>query len=57
MAILGANNFSISRISLLVYFTCTFTFDVDTSDFGAFENTIFTSHISNDQNIPLGSRN
>ncbi|WP_298549188.1 Calx-beta domain-containing protein [uncultured Aquimarina sp.] len=52
-AVSGSNSFSISGINLNAGNSCTFTFDVIGTQVGALDNTISSSDISNDQNIPL----
>ncbi len=49
----GNGVFNVSGINLPAGSSCTFTFDVVTSTYGTFDNTIFPSDISNNQNIPI----
>lgn len=49
----GATSFTASGITLAAGSSCTFTFDVVTSTDGAFVNTVLSTDVSNDQNIPL----
>ncbi len=52
-AVPGSDNFSVSGVSLNVGGSCTFTFDVIGTEIGTHVNSISSSDITNDQNIPL----
>ncbi len=52
-AVSGSDNFSISGVNLPAGNTCTFTFDVIGIQPGNHSNTISSTDITNDQNIPL----
>ncbi|WP_103866684.1 Calx-beta domain-containing protein [Aquimarina sp. I32.4] len=49
----GTDNFSVSGVNLLAGNSCTFTFDVTGIEIGSLDNTVSSSDITNDQNIPL----
>jgi hypothetical protein len=53
VAVPGNNSFMITGVSLPAGTTCSFSFDVVTNSSGVFMNSISTTDISNDQNIPL----
>ena len=52
-ALPGSSTFTVSGINVPAGSSCTFTFDIVTSDIGSYLNTLTPSDISNDQNIPL----
>lgn len=52
-AVPGSSTFSVSGLNIPAGNTCTFTFDIVTSDIGTYLNTLSPSDITNDQNIPL----
>lgn len=52
-AIPGDNAFNVSGINLPAGGSCTFTFDVVTSTYGTFDNSISPSDLTNDQNVPI----
>lgn len=52
-AIPGSNEFMITGLSVISGSTCTFSFDVITLRIGDYENTIFPTDTSNNQNIPF----
>ena len=52
-AVPGGSSFSVSGINVLAGGTCTFTFDVKSPDPGNYINTIYTTDIANDQNVPF----
>ncbi|MGI9546605.1 MAG: Calx-beta domain-containing protein [Flavobacteriaceae bacterium] len=52
-AIPGTSTFSISGLNIAAGTTCTFTFDVVTSDIGSYLNILNPEDATNDQNIPL----
>lgn len=49
----GGTTFSISGLNMVAGSTCTFTFNVLMNTAGEYVNTITSSDVSNDQNIPL----
>lgn len=52
-AVPGSSTFAVSGINIPAGNTCTFTFDIVTSDIGTYLNTLSPLDITNDQNIPL----
>jgi len=54
-AVPGASSFSVSGLNVNAGTICTFTFDVKVDDFGIYDNIIYPSDTTNDQNIPFQS--
>ncbi len=52
-AVSGANNFTITGVNLSAGNNCTFTFDVIGTQAGSLVNSLTSTDITNDQNIPL----
>ncbi len=52
-AIPGATNFIVSGLNVIAGTSCSFTFDVVTSDLGVYENIVYPDDTSNDQDIPF----
>lgn len=52
-AVPGSDSFSVSGITVAAGSSCSFTFDVVTTDIGSYLNTVYPTDTTNDQNIPF----